>query len=481
LTGRLATAARQRPAPAADAALAVAACAGDRAALDTLVRRHLPMVYNLVRQALGAHPDVDDVVQDVALRALRQLRDLRKPESFRPWLAAITVRQIGTHLSRADLAASRTTALDDEAWRPAAGAGPEDSALLRAELAGQRRQVRHAGRWLSPDERTLLSLWWLETVGELSRAEVATALGLNIAHAGVRLQRMREQLDLSRTIVAALETVPGCRDLADVVADWNGVPSPFWRKRIARHTRTCPTCERATDAMIPTERLLAGVALLPVPALVSGAATTTVTTGTIPSMLARIVQATAARRWATTTVAGAAALALGLATTATDPATAPPTAPAVAAPPSAAAITPLRTGRLSLESANARGRFVAIGGTVGVLGTTTDRAARRRATLEAVPGLTDPACFTFRTANGRHLRHASWRLRASAEQKTSLERGDATFCVRDGEIAGSVALESANFPGYFLRHIGLELWVDQYEHTAAFRADSSFLVHPPLI
>src|SRR5690242_11899667 len=111
--GNTAAAMRARPDQEADDALVAAARAGDRAALDTLIRRHLPMVYNVVRQALGAHADVDDVVQDIVLRALRQLRHLRRAESFRPWLAAITVRQVSTHLARADQAAGRTTALDE--------------------------------------------------------------------------------------------------------------------------------------------------------------------------------------------------------------------------------------------------------------------------------------------------------------------------------------------------------------------------------
>src|SRR4051812_41542350 len=110
LTGRLVAAPRARRDGEADDVLVMAARAGDRAALDELVRRHLPMVYNLVRQALGAHPDVDDVVQDVVLRALREVRRLRRSESSRRWLAAITVRQVDAYLARAGQTAGRTVA-----------------------------------------------------------------------------------------------------------------------------------------------------------------------------------------------------------------------------------------------------------------------------------------------------------------------------------------------------------------------------------
>jgi hypothetical protein len=47
-------------------------------------------------------------------------------------------------------------------------------------------------------------------------------------------------------------------------------------------------------------------------------------------------------------------------------------------------------------------------------------------------------------------------------------------------VTGSVALESSNYPGWFLRHRGDELWVDQSDGSAAFLADGSFRVRPPL-
>src|SRR5689334_20986558 len=122
LTSRLEAAPRGRRDREADGVLAAAARAGDREALDVLIRRHLPLIYNVVRQALGAHSDVDDVVQDIVLRALRQLRQLRRPQSFRPWLVAIAVRQVSTHLTRADRAGGRTAALEEAAWRPDATA-----------------------------------------------------------------------------------------------------------------------------------------------------------------------------------------------------------------------------------------------------------------------------------------------------------------------------------------------------------------------
>jgi RNA polymerase sigma factor (sigma-70 family) len=230
-----------------ETSLVVAAQAGDRRALDHLVTEYLPLVYAIVRRALGDRADVDDVVQETMLRALRELRALRAPESFRPWLATIATRQISTHLHRRRADAQRTVPLDEVTDLP--DADPESRALTNVELSGHRRQAVHASQWLDPDDQRLLSLWWLETAGQLTRTELAAALGTSVAHAGVRVQRMRNQLELSRSLVAALEAHPRCVQLTAAVEDWDGVPSPLWRKRITRHVRSCPLCIHATVAV----------------------------------------------------------------------------------------------------------------------------------------------------------------------------------------------------------------------------------------
>jgi hypothetical protein len=169
-----------------------------------------------------------------------------------------------------------------------------------------------------------------------------------------------------------------------------------------------------------------------------------------------------------------------------------------AAPPAAApAATPTRTtsvgpspsatlaagGAVSLESANRPGRFVAVDADAGVLaaaGPRSDAATRVRVTFRVVDGLADADCLSFRAPDGRHLRHSSWRVRLQPDDGTALYRGDATFCPRPAEEPGTLALESANYPGWFLRHVGGDLWVDRSDGSAGFRADSAFRVRPPL-
>ncbi|MEU4218867.1 sigma-70 family RNA polymerase sigma factor [Actinoplanes sp. NPDC026623] len=244
-----------------DTATVVAARAGDPAAVDRLVAGYLPLVYTIVGRALDGHADVDDVVQDTMLRVLRNLGDLRDPEAFRSWLVAITVRQVRERYRMRRSAPD--VLLPDDLRDP--GADFTDLAITRLELAGQRRETAEATRWLDEDNRELLSLWWLEASGELTRDEIVSAIEVTRQHAAVRIQRMKGQLETARVVVRALAATPPCPELGLVTAGWDARPGPLWRKRIARHTRDCRQCSPAWSGLVAAERLLAGMALVPLP------------------------------------------------------------------------------------------------------------------------------------------------------------------------------------------------------------------------
>lgn len=246
-------------------ATVVAAQAGDQRALDELVAGYLPLVYNVVGRALTGHGDVDDVVQETMLRVVDGLGGLRAPASFRSWLVAIAVRQIHEHGRRRMRAP--VDELDQARDIADPGADFVDLTVLKLELSGQRREVAEATRWLGDDDRALLSLWWLEACGELTRSELAAALQTAPAHAAVRIQRVKATLAAARSVVRALTATPRCERLTLLLTGWDGRPDPTWRKRIARHTRECAVCEPVWAGQVPADRLLAGLALVPVPAM----------------------------------------------------------------------------------------------------------------------------------------------------------------------------------------------------------------------
>ncbi|GAB4105453.1 hypothetical protein GCM10028790_44720 [Micromonospora taraxaci] len=249
-----------------DAGLVVAARQGDQRALDDVVAASLPLVYNIVGRALRGHADVDDVVQETLVRVIRYLPALNDPAAYRSWLVAIAIRQVRDWEQRRRVALNRDAGLDAIHNVPDPASDFAGMTILRLGLTDQRREVAEATRWLDPDDQELLSLWWLEETGEIARNEVADALGLSPGHVAVRIHRMKEQIQSARGVVRALRARPGCPDLQAVTAEWDGTPSPLWRKRLARHVRDCAVCGQLGSTLLPIDRLLAGLPMLPLPA-----------------------------------------------------------------------------------------------------------------------------------------------------------------------------------------------------------------------
>jgi RNA polymerase sigma-70 factor, ECF subfamily len=88
-------------APDGEAAIVLAARAGDRAAFGELYSRYARLAHGILLARVPRR-DVDDLVHDVFLQALRQLRSLRDPAAFGPWLAAIARRRAVDHFRRSD-------------------------------------------------------------------------------------------------------------------------------------------------------------------------------------------------------------------------------------------------------------------------------------------------------------------------------------------------------------------------------------------
>jgi hypothetical protein len=329
------------------------------------------------------------------------------------------------------------------------------------------------------------ALWRLEAAGELDRTEVAAALGLDVAEADVR---MRAQRDLSRGASAAPVLVPVPAALvAAVLAKGSparrlqagAAPTTGFLADVARPLSGAAPTSEPSGAAAHTAGLPAGAARAAGPSVAAGWG--------FAGWLVRAVRAVGAHPVAAAVSVGA--LAVGVAVSAAGWSTPPADHAAAGAPqrltgpfgppppPPSDATRKIRPGPISLESADAAGRFVIVAGdraALAPIGPASDATARRSATLTVVTGLADPACFSFRGPDGRYLRHASSRLRLSADEKTVPFRGDATFCARPGAFPGSVSLESSSSRGDFLRHVGPDLWVDTSDGSR------SFLVrHPP--
>ncbi len=121
-----------------DAALVVAARAGEPWAREALFRRYTPMANGLALRLMGRDVDLDDLVQDSFVAALRGLDSLTDPQAFAGWLGSIIVRTSHKVLRRRRLARSlglyRPEPIDVDAL-VSHDAPPDIAAELRAIYA----------------------------------------------------------------------------------------------------------------------------------------------------------------------------------------------------------------------------------------------------------------------------------------------------------------------------------------------------------
>lgn len=156
-------------------ALVLAARDGDRAAFAELYQRYVRMVHGVL-VARVPRGDVDDLVQDVFLQAMREIAALRDPAAFGGWLAAIARNRGNDHLRRVHPAEPLP-----EPDRLAADPPPELDASIVLRALGS----------LPEAYRETLALRLIEG---MTGPEIAAATGLTSASVRVNLHRGMKQL-----------------------------------------------------------------------------------------------------------------------------------------------------------------------------------------------------------------------------------------------------------------------------------------------
>lgn len=179
--------ARGRNPRAADAnGLLATLRAKDPAAFAALVAQHQARVAGLAYRVLGWPQDVEDVVQEVFVAALRSLPKFRGQCTMETWLYRITLNSCRSFRRKRVgwLRAIRP-------WREAAtrhGCPSADLATPDREVC---EQVRRAVRTLPTRYREVVVLRYLE---DLPVAEISEVLGVSRSAVEVRLSRARQRL-----------------------------------------------------------------------------------------------------------------------------------------------------------------------------------------------------------------------------------------------------------------------------------------------
>jgi RNA polymerase sigma-70 factor (ECF subfamily) len=164
-----------------DATFVRAAQRGDREAFGQLYRRYARMVHGILLGRV-CHVEVEDLVQEVFLRALPRVRELRDSSRFGSWLAAIA-RNLAVDYYRRSQTRLET---NDDATDP-----DEQPAKSKASLNGEAVDILDCIRLLPEAYRETLILRLVEG---MTGPEIAAKTGLSPGSVRVNLHRGMNQL-----------------------------------------------------------------------------------------------------------------------------------------------------------------------------------------------------------------------------------------------------------------------------------------------
>lgn len=168
--------------------LALSAREGDLRAFEELVKRHQGRILADCRHLTRDSNDSEDLAQEVFVKAYFALQRFEGRSTFRHWLQRIKVHHCLNHIKKTK--GRKSVALEEEI--------PEDHEQLRStpevsrqlEQEADRRRIDAALGAMSPALRVALVM---RDMDELSYEEIATALGIGLSAAKMRVKRAREQ------------------------------------------------------------------------------------------------------------------------------------------------------------------------------------------------------------------------------------------------------------------------------------------------
>jgi RNA polymerase sigma-70 factor (ECF subfamily) len=163
-----------------------AAEAPDVSDFDGLYRRYAPYVATIAARILGRDHELDDLVQDTFVNALRGLSGLRDPAAIKGWLARITVRLATRRLRRQRL--RRALHLFGDDFDPSAIPAPAATEEQRAAIA----KVYRALDALPAVERVA---WVLRHVQGEPLHRLPELCGCSLSTAQRRLSRAQDAIE----------------------------------------------------------------------------------------------------------------------------------------------------------------------------------------------------------------------------------------------------------------------------------------------
>lgn len=174
-----------------DAELIAAVLGGDSASFEPLIRKYQPRVFATARRYARRESEVEDIVQEVFIKAFQKLKGFRGEAPFEHWLMRLAVRTcydfLRAHQRNRETAFSELTEPEAD-WLERFVVQP-DAAGENADAA--RQLVDKLLSRLPPAARMVITL--LEIEGRPVR-EIAAMTGWSVPLVKVRAFRARRQM-----------------------------------------------------------------------------------------------------------------------------------------------------------------------------------------------------------------------------------------------------------------------------------------------
>lgn len=256
--------------------------AGDRNAIDALLRRHEKSIYRFGLRMCGDEDAAREVLQRTLLTAFERLGEFRGDAEISTWLYAIARSACSRLHRRTRSAPLHDVELDaDDALELPIGDDVQPSPERSTEAAEVAAVVASAIDLLPPAYREVVVL---RDVEGLTAEEAAKVLELEIPALKSRLHRAREQLrsnlvTLLREQRGEVGSARACPELRRQLAQSSDVDQAAC-KAIEAHLATCAACAESLgdlrDAASLCRRLPTGEVPLPVQRAVRLAITTAI-------------------------------------------------------------------------------------------------------------------------------------------------------------------------------------------------------------
>lgn len=179
------------PVERTEAELIAAVLQGDAASFEPLVQKYSPRVFATARRYARLEREVEDIAQEVWIKAFQKLQSFRGEAPFEHWLMRLTVRTcydfLRSHQRNREAAFSELSEPEDD-WLDRFAAQP-DSASEDADAA--RLLVGKLLEQLSPPARLVITLLEIE---ERSVKEISELTGWSVPLVKVRAFRARAEM-----------------------------------------------------------------------------------------------------------------------------------------------------------------------------------------------------------------------------------------------------------------------------------------------